>query len=66
MRHAKAGHHRPDQSRRQGSLAARGITVNAVAPGFVETEMTSRAVRNRAGTGSPGADSHGAVRQAGG
>jgi 3-oxoacyl-[acyl-carrier protein] reductase len=24
------------------SLAARGITVNAVAPGFIETEMTAR------------------------
>jgi 3-oxoacyl-[acyl-carrier protein] reductase len=29
-------------------LASRGVTVNAVAPGFVETEMTE-AVRNKAG-----------------
>jgi len=29
-------------------LASRGVTVNAIAPGFVETEMTE-AVRNKAG-----------------
>ncbi|MCS6896437.1 MAG: SDR family oxidoreductase, partial [Nitrospira sp.] len=29
-------------------LASRGVTVNAVAPGFIETEMTE-AVRNKAG-----------------
>jgi 3-oxoacyl-[acyl-carrier protein] reductase len=29
-------------------LASRGVTVNAVAPGFIETDM-SQAVRNKAG-----------------
>jgi 3-oxoacyl-[acyl-carrier protein] reductase len=29
-------------------LASRGVTVNAIAPGFIETEMTE-AVRNKAG-----------------
>jgi 3-oxoacyl-[acyl-carrier protein] reductase len=29
-------------------LAGRGVTVNAIAPGFIETEMTE-AVRNKAG-----------------
>ena len=29
-------------------LASRGVTVNAVAPGFIETDM-SEAVRNKAG-----------------
>ena len=34
-------------------LASRGITVNAVAPGFIETDMTDRAFRGNPAGHSP-------------
>ena len=43
LRGVQGGGHRPRRRLRGGRGAApRGITVNAVAPGFIETEMTAR------------------------
>lgn len=38
MQH-QSGNHRPYKIRRK-ELASRGITVNAIAPGFIKTDMT--------------------------
>ena len=45
-------------------LASRGITVNAIAPGFIETDMTS--VLKRRDRGRLSADSFGTFRKTGG
>ena len=39
----------------QGAAPARGVTCNAIAPGFIETEMTGGHARARAGGGGLGA-----------
>lgn len=36
----KGGRHRPDQIPVARELAAKGITCNAIAPGFIQTDMT--------------------------
>jgi len=44
-------------------VAARGITVNAICPGYVDTEMTSRALEHiRAKTGRPAAETLEAIK----
>jgi NAD(P)-dependent dehydrogenase (short-subunit alcohol dehydrogenase family) len=44
-------------------VAAKGVTVNAVCPGYVDTDMTARAVENiRARTGRSAADSLEAIK----
>ena len=45
-------------------LASRGVTVNAVAPGFIETEMTA-VLSEEVKKASAGADSAGTFRQTG-
>ncbi|MCA1817059.1 MAG: 3-oxoacyl-ACP reductase FabG [Acidobacteria bacterium] len=45
-------------------VAAKGVTVNAVCPGYVDTEMTTRALRNiEEKTGRPAADALEAIRR---